>query len=392
MAHRSIDARYDGDMSPTPAPLEFTSLLAEARSSGGVRFDLTEADPERCGLSWDPVEFQAILAARSPAAPGAAPAGLPEARDAVASYLAGKGASVAPERVLFAGSRRASRRLALEAVSDPGDDVLVPAPARPFLEPGDAPVGVRTIPYRLMFEGSWRLDRRSIRRALTARTRAIVVGNPADPTGALLSGEELTFLEALCAERGLALVGDEGSLEAAAPEPGTTVARASRCVAIHLSGVPGVCGLREVAVEWAALAGPEPLVQGALARASSRAGGVAAPALGPIPALLARREPFLAVLRARLAVNRAAIATASLREAPWTLQWGGGGCWAVLQINPVQDEDVLCVSLLRRGLAVQPGHLDGLPRKGYLVVSLLPEPPLFAEALALLEAALREQL
>lgn len=108
-----------------------------------------------------------------------------------------------------------------------------------------------------------------------------------------------------------------------------------------------------------------------------------------IPALLAHREPFLTSLRARLATNRAALATASLGEAAWTLQWGGGGCWAVLQINPDQDEDALCAAILEDGVVVRPGCLDGLPREGYLVVSLLPEPRLFREALLRLERRLR---
>jgi hypothetical protein len=108
-----------------------------------------------------------------------------------------------------------------------------------------------------------------------------------------------------------------------------------------------------------------------------------------LPALLARREPFLEALRARLARNRASIATASLREAPWTLQWGGGGSWAVIQINPFQDPVALCLALLDEGVAVRPGGLDGLPQSGYLVVSLLPEPQVFRAGLDQLETHLR---
>jgi DNA-binding transcriptional MocR family regulator len=111
--------------------------------------------------------------------------------------------------------------------------------------------------------------------------------------------------------------------------------------------------------------------------------------LRAVPALLARREQYLSALRRRLARNRGAIAAASLREAPWTLQWGRGGCWAVLQINPGRDEDELCLELLAEGVAVRPGHLDGLPREGHLVVSLLPEPDVFLAALDRLEAHLR---
>jgi hypothetical protein len=159
-----------------------------------------------------------------------------------------------------------------------------------------------------------------------------------------------------------------------------------------VSGLTGVCGLSQLGGEWIAVAGPEPLVARALARLGSHPESNApppAPVLPAVPALLARREPFIEALRARLARNRAAIATASLREAPWTLQWGGGGPWAVLQINPVQDVTALCLALLNEGVAVRPGDLDGLADSGYLVVSLLPEPRLFDTGLDRLEAHLR---
>lgn len=119
---------------------------------------------------------------------------------------------------------------------------------------------------------------------------------------------------------------------------------------------------------------------------------MAGPAGPALPALLARRGRYLASLRSRLAQNRAALATASVGEAPWTLQWGGGGCWAVLQVNPVQDEEAMCIDILEDGVVVQPGSLDGLPPEGYLVVSLLPEPRVFKEGLARLDRCLRRPL
>jgi aspartate/methionine/tyrosine aminotransferase len=249
-------------------------------------------------------------------------------------------------------------------------------------------------PYGLVFDGTWRLDRRSIKKAVTPRTRAIVVGNPADPTGATLSRDELGFLEELCSARGLVLVGNESFLDSALG-PSATVARVTQCLAFHLSGLAGVCGLLGLEGHWLAAAGPDALVSPALSRLRSRTALTpqdSSPALLALPPLLARRERFLTALRARLARNRAALATASLREAPWTLQWGGGGWWAVLQISPVQDEDDLCIALLEDGVAVQPGYLDGLPREGYLAVSLLPEPKVFDHALQLLDAQLRRPL
>lgn len=369
---------------------DFSRQLERVRAAGALKLDLTEADPARCGLGWDPGELEELTANRGPIAPGAAAEALTSGREAVASYLAGHHVTVHPDRVFFASSRRAARGLALAAVCGPGDEVLAPSPARLPVERAGAPSPRRLRPYALAFGEAWHLDRRSIRRGLAPRTRAIVVGNPAEPTGAILSGEELSALDELCGVRGLALIGDEAFLDTALGAS-ASVGRAARCLAVHVSGLSGVCGLPRLGGEWVALSGPDADAAQATARLVPLvdASPPAISTLRAIPALLARREPFLAALRARLARNRGAIASAALREAPWTLQWGGGSCWAVLQINPVRDGTGLCLDLLDEGVAVQPGALDGLPASGYLVVSLLPEPEVFQAGLERLERRLR---
>jgi len=368
---------------------DFAAQLERVRSAGVLRLDLTQSDPASCGLGPEPREVAALLDGE--ALPGTTPSSaLAAAREAVASYLAGHRVSVAPDRIFVAPSRREALGLALAAApAASGDEVLVPEPSRPLLERGAS--GLLPRPYALSFEEEWRLDRRSIRRAVGARTRAIVAGNPAEPTGALLSRDELAALEELCAVRGLALVGDEAFLDSATTAS-VSVARATRCLALHVSGLSGICGLPRVGMEWVAVAGPDEAAGPAAARIrelAGRAPPIAERALRALPALLARREPFLDALRARLARNRGLIASASLREAPWTLQWGMGGAWAVLQINPTRDETELCLELLTDGVAVRPGHLDGLPRTGHLVVSLLPPPDVLAAGLERLERHLR---
>jgi aspartate/methionine/tyrosine aminotransferase len=364
--------------------LSYAAALEEARASNRVILDLTESDPARCGLGWDAEELLDIEGRRSAAAREVM---IPEAREAISSYLAGHGASIDPQRVFLVRSRREALRLVLDALCDDASEVLVPVPGRPFLDSGTP---VRQRRYALVFEEKWRIDRQSIQRALTASCRAILVGNPADPTGASLSREELGFLGHLCEAKQLALVGDESLLDSLS-EPTQSVASSRRCFAIHIGGLGGVCGLPELEGEWLAVGGPDALAQPLASRLASMTGADLAGArrgVALLPALLGRREAFLSRLRARLTKNRSTLATASLREAPWTMQWGGG-YWAVLQINPNQDEDELCLALLEEGIAVQPGSQGGFPQQGYLILSLLPKPAIFDAALGQIEAQLR---
>lgn len=373
----------------------FIARLESARRAGRTLLDLTESDPSRCGLGWDDAELEAVLAAQRGSEHGAERRGVREAREAVTSYLAGRGAAVDPDHVLLVPSRDRAYEVLLKLLCGPDDEVLVASPNHPFLDSLAEAQSVRLRRYRLVYDGEWRLDRKSLSTTITRRTRAIVVGNPSNPTGAILSRDELSFLEDVCRAGGFALIGDEAFSDTAVPSC-PSVGEVKGCLAFHVSGLSGVCGLPRLHGEWLAAAGPDALVEPAVSRLEQVAAVDVSPSRTAeqlaIPGLLARRERFLGPLRARLAANRSSLAAAALREAPWTLQWGRGGCWAVLQIGAAEEEAPLCLALLEDGAAVQPGFFHGLPRNGFLVVSLLPTPTTFSAGLTLLDRRLRGPL
>jgi aspartate/methionine/tyrosine aminotransferase len=378
----------------TREPAEtFAAHLERAKSSGRALLDLTESDPARCGLGWSVTELEAILADVHGDGRATAQA-LSSGRDAVASYLAGRGVSVAPDRIQLARSRASALRLALKAVCEEGDEILVASPGDPSIDAIAAAESVRVGCYALAYDGAWRVDRRSLAKAVIARTRAILVGNPSEPTGALVDREDLAWVEQLCSLRGIALIGDEAFVDTAVV-PVPSVLAATRCLVLHLSGLSGICGLPRFGAEWLAVSGPDALVAPAVARLQEPMNldsAVPGSVQVAVPALLARREQFLAPLRRRLAENRGAIASAALRESPWSLQWGRGGHWAVLEIGAAREDQALCLALLDDGVAVFPGTYFGFPASGYLVVSLLPSPEIFREALSLLDQRLRRPL
>lgn len=370
-------------------------LVVERAGGGRALLDLTVDDPARCGLGWEAAAVDELLARTGPADEGARRAADGRAREAVAGYLAGRGAAATPDRIRLARSRRDALRLALAAVAGTRGDVLAPLPGDPTLDAHAREAGLELARYPLAYDRAWHLDHKALARRIGPRTRAVLLGNPSVPAGAMLSDDDLTAAEALCAGREVALVGDEALIDTALG-PSANVLDAARCLALHVSGLSGVCGNRELGCEWIALSGPDHLVAPALARLDRElaAGGpdAASPRPEAIPPLLARREMFLGALRNRLAGNRAALATAALREAPWSLCWGGGGIWGVLRIGATEPDDVLCDLLRRDGIAVHPGSRYGLGGDEHLVVSLLPPPDVFQEALARLDRHLRAPL
>lgn len=371
----------------------FTVRLEAARSDSRALLDLTETDPARCGLAWDRAELDAILADTRARAGEDWSTAERSARDAVASYVAGAGVTIAPERIRFTTSRALAHASALQLTCGAGDDIVISSPSTRLVEGVPAAGSLHVSRCALQFDGAWRLERRSLEHAMTRRTRAVVLGNPSEPTGAVLTRDDLAFIEERCARHASVIVVDESFADTTLARR-TTVLEAERCLGVQVSGLSGVCGLPGLGAEWYAVAGPEELAGPALSQVGSlrTERSPCTSVLLAVPALLARRGAFLSSLRKRLAENRATLAARAVGESPWSLLWGGGGWSGVLEIGSAEEDQAVCLSLLGDGVAVQPGSWFGLPSRGYLVVSLLPPVEVFAEALSRLDRRLRAPL
>ena len=129
---------------------------------------------------------------------------------------------------------------------------------------------VATRPYDLDVHGSWSIDFASVERALTPRTRAVLVVSPNNPTGSFVTDAELDRLAALCAPRDIAIIADEVFADYEL-EPGRAAA-AGRAAArrdvlsFSLGGLSKSVGLPQVKLGWIAVAGPDALVAAALER------------------------------------------------------------------------------------------------------------------------------
>ncbi len=366
--------------------------LEARRAQGRPLLDLTESNPTRCGLTWPPGALAAALGCPDLSRYEPVPSGLRTAREAVAAYLAAHDVQMDPAHVLLTASTSEAYAFLLKLLCDPGDEVLAPTPSYPLLEVLCDLEGVRLVRYPARYDGTWHVDWAALAEAATERTRAVVVVSPANPTGALLSPGELALVEEICAERGLALIGDEVFADTALAEK-VSVAAARGCLAFQLSGISKVCGLPQMKVGWVAAAGPAPEVRRAMERLEMIADAylsVSGPAQLALPVLLRSRERFLGPLRERLAANRAALGLAVRGgEAPFAPLRSGGGWSAVLRMGEAVDEEALCLALLDDGVVVQPGFFYDFERRGQLVVSLLPEPDVFREGLARVGRRLR---
>jgi aspartate/methionine/tyrosine aminotransferase len=132
--------------------------------------------------------------------------GIPELREAVAAEKSARaGVRVDPDRVLVTSGTSPAMLLVFGLLVEPGDEVLIPTPHYPCYPNfvrfcGGAPRFVPSDP-----GDGWQVDVDAVRRAIGPRTAAIVLGSPANPTGAVQRPETLAALAAL----GVPLVSDE---------------------------------------------------------------------------------------------------------------------------------------------------------------------------------------
>ena len=112
-------------------------------------------------------------------------AGILEAREAVAADYTARGVALSPERVLITTGTSEGIELALNALVDERDDVLVPSPTYPLYTAVLAKIGASARYYRTDPDRSWLPDLDHIRNLISPRTRVLVVIDPNNPTGAI---------------------------------------------------------------------------------------------------------------------------------------------------------------------------------------------------------------
>lgn len=154
--------------------------------------------------------FDAVRGFRDPVLAYAPAGGLDEYLEAVRDYYGGLGVSLETGDILatFGGSE--ALQLTASCILDEGDEVLIPEPFYPNYGTFIGVAGGRIVPIPTTAEEGYRFARREkIEPLITPRTKAIVVTNPGNPTGAVLSDEELRLLLDICREHGLFLVSDE---------------------------------------------------------------------------------------------------------------------------------------------------------------------------------------
>ena len=135
--------------------------------------------------------------------------GIEPAREAVADDFAVRGLKIPADRVLLTMGTSEGIELALTALVDPGEEVLVPVPTYPLYTAVLAKLGANAAYYRTDPNNNWMPDLDHIESLIGPSTRALVVINPNNPTGAVYSDSTRRKLLDLANRHNLLLLADE---------------------------------------------------------------------------------------------------------------------------------------------------------------------------------------
>jgi len=136
-------------------------------------------------------------------------AGLRAARNAVAAYATSLGATTTPEQVLITSGASEGAELVLTALTNEGDEVLLPAPGYPIYPAILNKLGAIARYYTLNSANGWQPSIDELTSLITNRTRALVLINPNNPTGSIVPDETTKQILEVAVRHKLLVIADE---------------------------------------------------------------------------------------------------------------------------------------------------------------------------------------
>ena len=185
--------------------------------------------------------------------------GMPEAREAIAGYAAKKGIRGVDAGDVFVGNGVSEVvNFALLPLLNPGDEVLVPMPNYSLWSNTVYLAGGKPVFYRCDEASGWNPDVADLRSKVTAKTRALVIINPNNPTGVLYSTDVLSAMLDVAREHDLMVFSDEiyDRLVMDGQEHISTASLAPDLTVVTMNGLSKshcLCGYR---CGWMVISGP----------------------------------------------------------------------------------------------------------------------------------------
>jgi aspartate aminotransferase len=319
------------------SPIRKLSATAEARKQQGIRvYHLNIGQPD---LPTSPVVFETIRNLQLSTLAYAPSNGLPQAVAAWRNYLHQMGIDVEEREIIVTAGGSEAIVFAMCAICDAGDDIIVFEPFYTNYNGFASIANVKLNPVGLTIQNGFHLPpSEEIERHITSRTRAILLCNPANPTGTTYSKEEMQRLADIARRRNLFLLSDEVYREFAYGARAPTVMDyheiAERAVLLDSSSKRfNVCGARIGAL----VSHNKEIVQSAFRFGMARLSVASIEQLALVPLLNSSRTytaPIVEEFR-----HRRDVVYEGLKEIPGVTYYKPEGAFYIVIGLPVQDSE-----------------------------------------------------
>ena len=137
-------------------------------------------------------------------------AGMMELREAIAKYVAKtRRVTVAPDEVVVVPGGKPIIFFSILALAEEGDEIIYPNPGFPIYESMINYVGAKAVPIRLREELDFRLDVNELASLINDRTKLIIVNSPQNPTGGVLTRDDIDAIAGAIGDRNIMVLSDE---------------------------------------------------------------------------------------------------------------------------------------------------------------------------------------
>lgn len=186
---------------------KFAPYAVEAEKAGKKIYHLNIGQPD---IETPPAYFEAVREFSQKVLAYAPSAGVPELIDAIRTYYGKIGAELSEKNVLISTGGSEALQIVLSCILDEGDEIIIPEPFYPNYSTFVNLTGASIHPLTTTPEEGYKFAiRERVEACINEHTRAIMFTNPGNPTGAILTAEEMKLMADIAKEHDLFLIGDE---------------------------------------------------------------------------------------------------------------------------------------------------------------------------------------
>ena len=186
---------------------KFHPYAVAAAAAGKTIYHLNIGQPD---IETPPAFFEAIRKFHQPVLAYAPSPGLPELIDAIVCYYKKIGVSITAGDVLITTGGSEALQFVCNCILDDGDEIILPEPFYSNYNTFISSTGATICPLHTSpADGYFYADRAKIEAAINPRTRAILVSNPGNPTGTVLTRDEMQMILEICVQHDIFLIADE---------------------------------------------------------------------------------------------------------------------------------------------------------------------------------------